>query len=169
MHAPPPGVAPTTSRARATRPGLALAAGLMLAVTAVPALDDGAARERDATRARTLARVSRALDAHHAATGELPDHLPDPLAGGWETSVDGHFLDVLVHAGALDVRPRDPRNDRAHHLLYRHYPAGTEGSPEPFYVLAVSALESDAAPGGPPAVLGDRDWSAEYPLAILGP
>jgi len=142
---------------------------LALSAVAVPALDARAGPSRDAVRVLTLQRLDLALRAHLAATGELPESLPDPLTGGWESSRDGRFLASLVAADCLDTELIDPLNEEGFHLLYHRYPAGTEGSTEPFYVLALTAFEGAAPPPSPPARRGDRDWSQEYPFAIVGP
>ena len=148
---------------------LATALATALGAVALPAVDARAGQDRDGARAASLRHLDRALRAHHETTGELPAHRPDPLVGGWESSRGGHFLAGLVTSGHLEAELLDPLNDDEHHLLYHRYPAGTEGHPEPFYVLAVSALEGAAPPRDTAAVRGDRDWGQEYPLVLIGP
>ncbi|MDF1799127.1 MAG: hypothetical protein P1V81_08125 [Planctomycetota bacterium] len=159
--------APSKQRRRRFVLGGALA--LALAASAVPAVDAQAGLSRDAERMRSLQHIDAALRAYHQEKGQLPSHVPDSFAGGWETSTDGQFLEELVVTGYLDHPVLDPLNDGDHHLRYACYPAGTEGAEQPFYVLAVTALESDQVPFAVEARQGDRDWAEEYPLALLGP
>lgn len=167
---PPRSAVPTVpSQKRRHRFFLGGALVLALAASAVPAVDAQAGLSRDAERMRSLHRIDAALRAYHQETGELPRHVPDPFAGGWETSVDGQFLEELVSAGHLQGVVLDPLNDLDHHLRYACYPEGTEGAEQPFYVLAVTGLESDKVPPTVEARQGDRDWAEEYPLALLGP
>lgn len=146
---------------------------LALLASAVPMLQRGAARGRDQARLAALFDVNRALAAYVRDHGEPPPHVPDPSAGGWETSLDGCFLDLLVRDGYLAETRLDPVNNEDLQFRYHRYEADEYGNDEPFYVLALTGFEAPGTPGSlPPAArsfrLGGRDWGAEFPLALGG-
>lgn len=155
-------------------PLLVAATLLAVAVSALPALRRNQASARDQVRLGALFEVNRALSAYQREHGEPLPHVPDPLAGGWETSRDGCFLDALVRDGYLAQSRLDPLNDSVHQYRYHRYEAGEYDSPAPFYVLALTAFERSDATGYLPADAphterGGRDWSLEFPLALSGP
>jgi hypothetical protein len=167
---------PEEENPRAKRRGLPLLVGatlLALAISAVPALQHSAAMSRDQRRLGAIYDVNRAIAAYVRQHGEPPPHVPDPLAGGWETSRNGCFLDLLVVEGHLESTRLDPLNDSAYQFCYHRYEAGEYGSDEPFYVLAVTAFEDadtelGLRAGGYELAQGGRNWSAEFALALGG-
>jgi len=145
--------------------------GLALGLSAVPAMHKSSATERDQARVAALFDVDRALRAYESLHGEPPSHVPDKTAGGWETTLNGCFLDVLVRDGLLYERRLDPVNDEHLHFRYHRYEPESYGTVEPFYVLALTGFEDEATADHLLGIrrstrVGDRDWSLEYPLVL---
>jgi len=154
-------------------PLLVGATALALALSAVPMLQKSAARSRDHTRLAALFDVNRALQAYQRDHGTPPAHVPDPQIGGWETSRNGCFLDLLVRDGYLAATRLDPLNDRDYQYRYHRYESDEYGNVEPFYVLALTGFEDPSTVDQLPhdvgkLKMGGRDWSAEFPLVLGG-
>jgi len=154
-------------------PLLVGATALALVASAVPMLQKSAARSRDHARLTAMFDVNRALQAFERDHGAPPAHVPDPGSGGWETSRNGCFLDLLVRDGYLAATRLDPVNSREFQFRYHRYEQGEYGNQEPFYVLALTGFEdvstADQLPHGVGGLsLGGRDWSLEFPLVLGG-
>lgn len=134
--------------------------------------DQSSPEMRNELRVSGLLRVNTAIASYFADHGELPLHQPDPRFGGWETSLDGRFLQVLIDEGYLETALRDPVGNDTFHYRYFVYPASSWGeNADPFYVLVISELESSKTHpsdrGG--FSRGGRNWGDEFPFVLGGP
>lgn len=140
-----------------------------LAGVAIPALNDRAARSRDARRLTDMQTIVRALDEYLLDMGKLPAHDKESGAGGWDTTLDGSFITELVRSGHLRQPVLDPLNDARFHYRFQHYAAGTAGIKADFYVLGLLNFETAAyaAQRGQWSGPG-RDWGEEFAFVAGG-
>ena len=177
--AAPSGASTTMERKKQIRHGAAQAIiglfgiGLAFLIAAVPQIQAaGSAASRDQARVSSLYRIQDALTSYYRDHGDLPWHTPDPMLGGWETSLNGEFLMELVQAGYLTFIPKDPVNDNQFHFRFCVYGEGSWGQNEhPFYVLAATALEDPADLVGSRGHFqqGGRSWNDEFDFVLSGP
>ena len=173
------GALPIMERNKQRRHGAAqaviglLGIGLAFLIAAVPQIQAaGSATSRDQARVSSLYRIHHAITSFHKDHGELPWHIPDPMLGGWESSLDGKFLMELVQAGYLTSVPKDPVNDEQFHFRFCVYGEGSWGQNErPFFVLAATAFEDPAKPSGPRGLFqrGGRSWNDDFDFVLSGP
>ncbi len=140
-----------------------------LAGVVAPPLMDRLALGRDATRVSDLELLRAAIEAYRTDHGMFPPGNPDQGRAGWDTSLDGEFLQALVDGGYLDRTIVDPSNDEDHHYRYYRYESGYEGFDRDFYVLGARTLETDRTRERSPGFRGDlRDWSQEFDYVTGG-
>ncbi len=156
---------------RQSLPLLVGATALALGLTAIPAMHQDGGAARDQQRVVALLEIDRAIHAYEELHGEPPDHVPDPQAGGWETTRDGFFLDLLVRDGLLTERLLDPVNDEQLQFRYHRYEPDLYGTEKPFYVLALTGFEDEGTVDQLPPIrtrtsFGGRDWGLEFPLVL---
>lgn len=168
----PPAQAPTRSGFRALDLAGVLALLALASGVIAPALAHRDALRRDEQRLALLRRVQDAIERHHLDTGAWPAGDPATVAGGWDASHDGAFLQVLVARGYLEASVRDPLDDERHHFRYQVFPRGSCAcaAAGEFYVLGIRAFETEVfaarRPGGLPCP--HRDWSRDMAHVTSG-
>ena len=141
----------------------------ILAGTLVPVVSDKLTATRDARRISDLKTIVDAVEGYMADNGKLPEPDPEKGYGGWDTTLDGSFLTVLLTQGYLREPPKDPRNDASFHYRYFHFPAGTSGFATDFYVVGATGFETAAYQNQHGYWKGsDRDWSKEFAYVTGG-
>lgn len=161
-------------RNRRSLPLLIGATVLALGASAVPSLQKSAAQSRDLKRLESLFQINRALVAWQRDHEEPLVHVPDPYAGGWETTRNGSFLTALTEQGYLPEIPLDPVNNKKLQFRYHCYSPAEYGNDKPFYILALTGFESDSVPANLATAFttiqtGGRDWGQEFPMVLGGP
>lgn len=155
----------STPRAGFTWTELAVVVVLLavLAGALTPRVTDRLAVARDARRLEQIMTIRDAVDLYFEETGSYPAAGGD---GGWNRTDEDDLLPVLVEAGYLKDRPRDPINDHTFHYRYYVFAKGAEGcqGEGAFYVLGIRSFETDEFQARHHGYFkcATRDWNAEF-------
>jgi len=141
----------------------------ILAGTLVPVMAKKLAASRDARRLADVKTVVDAIEGYLLDKASLPDGDAEPNSGGYDTTLDGSFLTVLLTTGHLRESVLDPINDATHHYEYQHYPAGTAGFATDYFVIGIENFETP----GYSNVRGywkgtGKDWSDDFAYVTGG-
>lgn len=140
-----------------------------LAGMALPMVGSRVQRARDVRRLQDVQTLVRALDEYLLDTASLPDHDAEAGQGGWDTTLDGSFVSLLVDEGYLREPLRDPINDASFHYRYQHYRTGYQGFASDFYVVGILNFETEEFRAQTGSWAGtSRDWTDEMAYVVGG-
>lgn len=114
------------------------------------------ARARGANGKNDLNQIVKALDLYHAKHGFYPGSVADDPKG-WDTSLDGEFLQVLQDEGFMSYVPL---GNGAQYYRYLKYPVKSFGCKKSFYILQANEL-AYLEDGFGFGLCPDRDWADE--------